>query len=60
MQTNQVPIKVKQISQHMKIIRFGSILPKEDPWKKITSMFKFGEKINIEHLLKQKGFENDR
>ena len=58
MPLNQLPITIKQISQHMKIIRFGFILPKEDPWKKITSMFKFGKKVDVEHLLKQKGFED--
>lgn len=60
MPINQLPIKLKQISQHMKIIRFGSLFSKEDPWKKITSVFKFGRKVDIEHLLKQKGFEDGK
>lgn len=60
MPINQLSTKIKQISQHMKVIRFGFILPREDPWKKITSMFKFGKKVNVEHLLKQKGFEDAR
>lgn len=60
MSVNQFPMEIKQISQHMKVIRFGFTLPKIDPWKEITSVFKFGKKIDIEYLLKQKGFENGR
>jgi len=60
MSTNQLSAGIKQISQHMKIIRFGFILPKEDPWKKITSVFKFGKRVDIEHLLNQKGFEDGK
>ncbi len=58
MSTNQLPTEIRQISQRMKIIRFGSVFPKGDPWKKITSIFKFGKKVNIEQFLKQKGFED--
>ena len=54
----QMPLEIKQISQHMKVIRFGSLLSKKNPWQKITGILKLSKKVDIEHLLKQKGFED--
>lgn len=56
----QIPIEIKQISQHMKVIRFGSFLSKKDPWQKITGIFKLNKKVDIEHLLNQKGFDDGK
>ena len=30
----------------------------EDPWEKITGRVKIGKKIDVEEILKNKGFEN--
>ena len=58
MPTYKKSVGLKQISQHIKIIRFGSRLTNKNPWKKIIGIFKFGKKIDIENLLNQKGFED--
>ena len=54
----QLPLSLREISQHMKIIRFGFMRSKKDPWEKITGLFKIGKKIAIEDIVKQKGFED--
>ena len=56
----QMPIEIKQISQHMKVIRFGAFLSKKDPWQKITGILKLNKKVDIEQLLQQKGFEDGK
>lgn len=58
MPVTQHPSLIKEISQHIKIIRFGFTHSKQDPWGEITGLFKLGKKIAIEDFMKQKGFED--
>lgn len=50
-----------QLSKSMKVFRLGvEISRAKDPWEKITGRFKIGRNIDVEEILKNKGFENVR
>lgn len=51
--------KIFQLSKNMKVFQLGAKISKaEDPWKNITGRFKIGRNIDVEDILKNKGFEN--
>ena len=51
--------KVFQLSKSMKVFQLGVEIPRaENPWDKITGRFKIGRDIDVEDILKNKGFEN--
>ena len=54
----QNPI-LEELSHNMKVIYLGVEIRKtENPWGNITGKIKLGKKINIEELLKHRGFEH--
>lgn len=58
MRTETIPKEINELSGKMKIVWLGQIVQK-DPWKKITGQLKIGQKVNIEDMLKKRGFENE-
>ena len=56
--THQAMSPLKYVKEHIKIIRFGMKANKQDPWKRITGIFKFGKKIDPQQFLNEKGFEH--
>ncbi len=51
--------RIFQLSKNMKVFQLGvEISRAENPWDKITGRFKIGRSIDVEEILKNKGFEN--
>lgn len=53
-----LPPKVKEISERVKIIRFGVVQEQaKSPWTKLVGMFRIGQQVNIEEILDARGFD---
>ncbi len=57
LQQSQIPKKVYELSENMRIIRYRKLVT-GNPWKNITGKLEIGKKINIEKMLKERGFED--
>lgn len=55
----QIPKRVEDLSRSFRIIWLGQVTKRTDPWKNITGKLKIGQKIDIEKLLEERGFENE-
>jgi|GEM_PF-4700110 len=58
MQDMKIPEEIKQISQNIKIIHFGIVIRKEDPWKNLIGKITMKQKVSIEDMFHFKGFED--
>lgn len=53
-----LPPKVREISQRVKIIRFGVVQERpKSPWTRLAGMFHLGRRANIEEMLDARGFD---
>jgi len=53
-----LPPKVREISERMKIIRFGVVKEgRQSPWTGLAGMFRAGSPVNVEEMLESKGFD---
>jgi len=57
LQQSQIPKKVYELSENMRIIRYRKLVT-GNPWKNITGKIEIGKEINIEKMLKERGFED--
>ncbi len=53
----QIPKRVYELSEDMKIIWYGRLV-KGNPWENITGKLEIGRQIDVEKMLKEKGFES--
>ncbi len=54
-----LPPRVREISQKVKLIRFGIIQDvTPGPWQRLAGMFRLDHPVKIEEMLDAKGFED--
>lgn len=53
-----IPEEIRQVSQNIKIVHFGVVIRREDPWKQLTGRIIMKQKVSIEDMMHFKGFED--
>lgn len=55
LERGRIPEEIFNLSRESRIIWMGK--ERGNPWKEITGKLRIGKKVNVERLLKEKGFE---
>ncbi|MFZ3077928.1 MAG: hypothetical protein WA139_05705 [Candidatus Aenigmatarchaeota archaeon] len=53
-----IPEEIRQVSQNIKIVHFGIVIKREDPWKNLIGKITMKQKVSIEDMMHFKGFED--